>query len=229
MRIATIILPSLSALALASAPAAIAAGGGTGVTTTATTPPVSANPTSPPAGPGSGNSGGAGIGQTNSAGPSNPSGTSAPAGTSVHPVVAGSAAKIIHGVAYAPADAPAQVQRTIWAGNSIRFKPYIYGGGHGSFTDSGYDCSGSVSYVLHAARLLKTPMASGGFMTWGSSGLGQWMTVYTNPGHMFIEIAGIRLDTSSAGDPTGHSGSGPRWRPALRNTDGYQARHLGAL
>ncbi|MGZ4173511.1 MAG: hypothetical protein ACXVQR_03435, partial [Solirubrobacteraceae bacterium] len=72
-----------------------------------------------------------------------------PVSTPSHPTVSGSVARIIHGVAYAPANAPIPVQRAIWAGNKIRHKPYIYGGGHGSFNDSGYDCSGSVSYVLH--------------------------------------------------------------------------------
>ncbi len=139
--------------------------------------------------------------------------------------MAGARAKIIHGVAYAPADAPIQVQRAIWAGNKIRLKPYIYGGGHASFASAGYDCSGSVSYVLHAAGLLKTPFDSSDFMVWGRHGRGQWITVYTNPGHAFVEIAGIRFDTSAEGDPHPASGSGPRWRPLLKDTGGYLARH----
>jgi hypothetical protein len=115
------------------------------------------------------------------------------------------------------------VQRAIWAGNRLRHKPYIYGGGHGSFSDSGYDCSGTVSYVLHAAGLLRTPMDSSDFENYGASGLGQWITVYTNPEHAFVVIAGLRLDTSGAGD-LAHE-SGPRYRPRLREFSGYTARH----
>jgi hypothetical protein len=146
------------------------------------------------------------------------------------PTVPGLVAKIINGVAYAPAWAPIQVREAIWAGNQIRKKPYIYGGGHGSFKSRGYDCSGSVSYVLHAAGLLKTPFDSSDFYGWGRRGLGQWITVYTNPGHAFIEIAGIRFDTSTEGEtrpPRGTApGTGPRWRPLLKDTRGFQPRHL---
>ena len=105
----------------------------------------------------------------------------------------GDTAKIVNGVAYAPSYAPIQVKKAIWAGNQIRKKPYIYGGGHGQWNDAGYDCSGSVSYVLHAAGLLKTSEDSGTMESWGQQGVGQWITVYTNPGHAFVEIAGIRL------------------------------------
>jgi len=141
------------------------------------------------------------------------------------PTVPGTAAEIIDGLAYAPADAPLQVQEAIWAGDRIRFKPYIYGGGHGKWNDAGYDCSGSVSYVLHAAGLLQTSMDSSEFETWGRHGLGQWVTVYTNPAHAFIEIAGIRLDTSAEQDPNPPSGTGPRWRPVMTSTAGFMARH----
>jgi NADH dehydrogenase FAD-containing subunit len=140
-------------------------------------------------------------------------------------MVSGDTARIIHGVAYAPALAPIAVQRAIWAGNKIRHKPYIYGGGHAAFAAAGYDCSGSVSYVLHAAGLLKTPFDSSDFMSWGKQGLGQWITVYTNPGHAFVEIAGIRFDTSSEGDPHPAPGTGPHWRPLLHDTGGFSARH----
>jgi hypothetical protein len=128
-----------------------------------------------------------------------------------------------------PTRRPIQVQRAIWAGDQIRHKPYIYGGGHGSFKDVGYDCSGSVSYVLHAAGLLKTPMDSSDLESWGTPGLGQWITVYTNPGHAFMEIAGIRFDTSAEQDPNPPSGSGPRWRPLMTDTSGFQARHPASL
>jgi hypothetical protein len=138
-------------------------------------------------------------------------------------------AKIIKGIAYAPAYAPMEVKKAIWAGNQIRLKPYAIGGGHGKWHDSAYDCSGSVSYVLHAAGLLKTSMDSSEFESWGQRGLGQWITVYTNPGHAFVEIAGIRLDTSREGDPHPASGTGPRWRPVMTGTGGYLSRHPSSL
>jgi hypothetical protein len=138
-------------------------------------------------------------------------------------------AKIIHGIGYAPSYAPIQVQRAIWAGDAIRRKPYRVGGGHGVWNDSAYDCSGSVSFVLHAAGLLTTSMDSGEFMSWGQSGVGAWITIYTNPGHAFVEIAGIRLDTSSEQDPHPAPGTGPRWRPLVTSTAGYVARHPTGL
>jgi hypothetical protein len=148
-----------------------------------------------------------------------------PVSTPAHPVVPGYRAKIINGLAYAPSYAPVAVQQAIWAGNLIRRKPYVYGGGHGAWISSGYDCSGSVSFVLHAAGLITTSMDSGQMMRWGGRGLGHWMTVYANPGHAFIQIAGIRLDTSAEGDRHPARGSGPRWRPTMRSTKGYVARH----
>jgi hypothetical protein len=163
-----------------------------------------------------GTSGGAGVG----AGPALPF---------PRPTVPGTTAQIIHGLAYAPADAPIQVQEAIWAGDRIRLKPYIYGGGHGSFNSPGYDCSGSVSYVLHAAGLLKTSMDSSDFMSWDLRGLGQWITVYTNPAHAFVQIAGIRFDTSAEDDPHPPPGTGPRWRPVMTSTAGFMARHPAGL
>jgi hypothetical protein len=157
-------------------------------------------------------SGGAGVSQAPPA-----------ASTPARPTVPGSVAKLIKGIAYAPSYAPVQIQRAIWAGNRLRHKPYIYGGGHGKFSDTGYDCSGTVSYVLHAAGLLKTPLDSNDFLTWGADGAGQWITVYTNPGHAFVVIAGLRLDTSAAGDLSHESG--PRFRPRLRDVSGYTVRH----
>jgi hypothetical protein len=150
-----------------------------------------------------------------------PPGVSTPS----HPLVRGSVAKIIKGVAYAPSYAPIQVQRAIWAGNQIRHKPYIFGGGHASFKAAGYDCSASVSYVLHAAGMVSSPLDSSEFMSWGRRGLGRWITVYTNPGHAFVEIAGIRFDTSAEADPNPPSGSGPRWRPLFQHPSGFSARH----
>ncbi len=156
-------------------------------------------------------------------------GPAQPPSTSEHPTVAGATARIVNGVAYAPSLAPMQVKQAIWAGNQIRRKPYVYGGGHGTWDDSGYDCSGSVSYVLHAAGLLKTSEDSGEMESWAERGLGSWITVYTNPGHAFVEIAGIRLDTSAEQDPSPSSGSGPRWRPVMNSTNGFMARHPASL
>jgi cell wall-associated NlpC family hydrolase len=139
--------------------------------------------------------------------------------------VPGAVAKLLpDGLAAAPADAPVSVQQAIWTANKIIGLPYVYGGGHQAFQASGYDCSGTVSFALHGGNLLTSPLDSSEFMSWGERGKGQWITVYTNPGHAYAVIAGLRLDTSSAGDP--HGGSGPRWRPALRSSRGFRVRHL---
>lgn len=132
-----------------------------------------------------------------------------------------------NGLAAAPDSAPQEVKEAIWAANEIIGKPYVYGGGHRSFKSSGYDCSGTVSYALNGGDLLDSPLDSSSFMKWGEAGEGTWITVYTNPGHAFVVIAGLRLDTSAAGDPSG--GKGPRWRPALRSTKGFKARHPEGL
>lgn len=143
-------------------------------------------------------------------------------------LVAGTKAKLLpSGQAAAPADAPAAVQRAVWAANRIVGKPYRYGGGHRRFEDSGYDCSGTISYALKGGELIDAPMDSGTYMRWGAAGRGDWITVYTNPGHAYVVIAGLRLDTSAAGDPSG--AKGPRWRPALRSSRGYRARHVAGL
>jgi hypothetical protein len=149
--------------------------------------------------------------------------------TASQPEVSGYQAKIRHGVAYAPSSAPIQVKRAIWAGDQIRTKPYCYAGGHGNWNDSCYDCSGTVSYVLHAAGLLSESMDSTGFESWGRGGRGHWITVYTNAGHAFIQIAGIRFDTSAEQDPNPPSGSGPRWRPLVTDSSGFESRHPGGL
>jgi cell wall-associated NlpC family hydrolase len=137
----------------------------------------------------------------------------------LRPTVPGDLGAIRDGIAYAPENAPLAVQQAIWAANKLRNKPYVYGGGHRSFRSRGYDCSGTVSFALHGGGLLESPLDSGSFMKWGERGRGQWITVYTNPGHAFVVIAGIRLDTSGAGE------SGPRWRIEARSTSGYRARH----
>jgi hypothetical protein len=145
-------------------------------------------------------------------------------GAVFQPMVPGLVAQIVNGVAYAPDQAPDQVKRAIWAANRIVGMPYRLGGGHRlGFNDRAYDCSGTVSFAMHGAGLLARPRDSSSFMRYGAAGRGQWITVYSNPGHAFAVIAGLRLDTSAAGDPAG--ASGPRWRPNLRSTSGYRARH----
>jgi cell wall-associated NlpC family hydrolase len=147
-----------------------------------------------------------------------------PVDPATQPTVPGEVATIVDGLAAAPASAPDSVKQAIWAANAIIGRPYRYGGGHAKgFSDRGYDCSGTVSFALHGGDLLDSPLDSGSFMRWGESGEGQWITVYTNPGHAYAVIAGLRLDTSAAGDPSG--AKGPRWRPALRSSRGFKARH----
>jgi cell wall-associated NlpC family hydrolase len=128
-----------------------------------------------------------------------------------------------NGLAVAPASAPEEVQQIIEAGNKIATKPYRYGGGHGRWRDSGYDCSGSVSYVLHGAGLLDTPLDSTGFMRWGERGEGDWVTIYANAGHAYMTVAGLRFDTSSS------KRSGNRWSETTRSARGYRVRHPEGL
>jgi hypothetical protein len=128
------------------------------------------------------------------------------------------------GTAVAPSNAPPAVQAAIAAGNAIHTYPYRWGGGHQSFYDTGYDCSGAVSYVLHAAGLLSSPMPSGPFMSWAEPGKGTWITTYSNPGHMYVVVTGLRFDTSSGGERW-NQGSGPRWRKTKRKPRGFTARH----
>jgi cell wall-associated NlpC family hydrolase len=144
-------------------------------------------------------------------------------GVPLNPAVPGWRAKIVNGYAYAPSYAPAAVQQAIWAANQIVGRPYVYGGGHEAFIASGYDCSGTVSYALHGGGLLHTPMDSSDFMRFGQAGNGNWMTIYTNPGHAYMVVAGIRLDTSKADDPRGKPG--PRWRRMRHSNRGYSKRH----
>ena len=121
------------------------------------------------------------------------------------------------GLAIAPADAPPAVVAAIDAANSIADTPYLWGGGHGSFESSGYDCSGAVSFALHAGGFLDTPLDSTGLAFWGESGYGSWITVYANSGHVYVVIAGLRFDTSG--------GAGPRWHPDERSSAGFVPRH----
>ena len=127
------------------------------------------------------------------------------------------------GLAAAPMSAPAAVQQIVWAGNQLIGLPYIFGGGHGSFVSPGYDCSGTVSFALHGADLLPAPMDSSEFMGWGEHGVGQWVTVFSNPEHAYMTIAGLRLDTSPADDPSNREG--PRWRPLRPENHGFVKRH----
>jgi cell wall-associated NlpC family hydrolase len=138
-------------------------------------------------------------------------------------LVPGSLARYVNGLAAAPISAPPAVQDAIWAANQIIGLPYIFGGGHGSFQDKGYDCSGSVSYALHGGGLLATPEDSSEFMSWGSHGAGRWIAVFSDPGHAYVDIAGLRLDTSAADDPSNQQG--PRWRPLRPANGGYVVRH----
>ena len=134
-------------------------------------------------------------------------------------------AKIVNGKAIAPRNAPRRVRQIIKAGNRIIGKPYKWGGGHATFSrlDSGYDCSGSVSYALRGARLLRSPLASGALMRWGRRGTGRWVTVYAHGGHAYMVVAGLRLDTSGTG------GRGPRWLTVRRSSAGFVARHPRGL
>jgi cell wall-associated NlpC family hydrolase len=138
-------------------------------------------------------------------------------------LVPGSLARYVNGLAAAPMSAPAAVQQVIWAGNQIIGLPYIFGGGHESFASPGYDCSGTVSFALHGAGLLATPEDSSEFMAWGSHGVGRWVTTFSNPGHAYVDVAGLRLDTSASDDPTNQQG--PRWRPLRPANSGYTVRH----
>ena len=140
-----------------------------------------------------------------------------------HLVVPGTRAEVVNGIAAAPEQAPAAVKHIIWAANAIIGRPYVYGGGHASFISEGYDCSGTVSFALHGGHLVKRPLDSSQFMDWGRRGQGQWVTILTNPGHAYLDIAGLRLDTSAADDPSNEQG--PRWRPLRPANDGYTVRH----
>jgi len=128
-----------------------------------------------------------------------------------------------NGTAVAPANAPDVVKRVIMAGNEIAKFPYKWGGGHGAWRDTGYDCSGSVSFALAAAGMVESPLTSGLFMDWGVPGPGRWITIYTNPGHMFMVVAGLRFDTSGQGR------TGTRWQEEPRSTAGMVVRHYPGL
>lgn len=163
--------------------------------------------------------------------PPAPNGPSGPTGPVVPPVIQwpapphGAVAKIrANGrTAVAPKSAPAPVKAMIKAANRITRKPYKWGGGHATWNDSGYDCSGAVSYVLHAASLVEGSLVSGGLAKWGLKGRGRWVQIYANSGHVFMVVAGLRFDTSGAGE------RGPRWRAEPRFTKGFKLRHPAGL
>lgn len=132
------------------------------------------------------------------------------------------------GTATIPPDAPARVATIIQAGNEVARKPYVYGGGHGRFansvwSDSAYDCSGSISFTLAAAGMIDAPMTSGGLADWGEPGPGKWVTIYANAGHTFMYVAGLRFDTS------GRQITGSRWQTATRGTSGFRVVHPKGL
>jgi hypothetical protein len=127
------------------------------------------------------------------------------------------------GLAIAPESAPEPVKLIIAAANEIHEKPYRYGGGHAKWKDTGYDCSGSLSYAFHGADMLDTALDSSGFMSWEDAGPGQWVTIYSNPGHAYMVIAGLRFDTSGRAD------RGSRWTTDMRSSGGFTVRHPAGL
>lgn len=188
--------------ALLAAPAANADSGGLGATyagETVETPSIPASPA-----------------ETEVPAVSSPSGVPIPA-----PTVPGAAATLAGERAVSPASAPTAVKQVIAAANRIRATPYIWGGGHGRWWDKGYDCSGSVSYALHGAKLLEAPLVSGSFMTWGEAGPGTWITIYANQQHVYMTVAGLRWDTG--GDVPGVTG--PRWHTEPFLGKGFVVRH----
>jgi hypothetical protein len=158
-------------------------------------------------------------GTTTTAEPGAPAGVSTPATTAT--ILPGGKASIPPGTPYA-------VVRAIQAANRIHRRTYIWGGGHRGFKAKGYDCSGAVSYVLHAAGVLSYPLVSGQLASWGAPGPGTWITVFANKTHTYMYIAGLRYDTSPRGE-TVDQGRGPRWRYTLRTGSGFAIRHYPGL
>jgi cell wall-associated NlpC family hydrolase len=147
-----------------------------------------------------------------------PASTTAPATTATPAATVGT-----DGLAVAPAGAPAQVVALIAAGNAIASLPYKYGGGHQSFDDQAYDCSGSVSFALHGAGLLDATLDSTGLTHWGQAGPGAWITIYANKTHTYLVVAGLRFDTS------GQKKAGTRWQAAPRSSRTFKVRHPAGL
>ena len=141
----------------------------------------------------------------------------------IGPTTPGNSALLRGSEALAPVNAPMSVKRAIWAANQLRTKPYRFGGGHKSFHDTAYDCSGTISYALAGAGLVSVPMNSKEFRAYGSRGPGKWITVYARNGHTFAVIAGLRLDTTSPHNPNRRWA--PRWQPTDRTPRGFEVRH----
>jgi cell wall-associated NlpC family hydrolase len=156
-----------------------------------------------------------------------PKGAASPSKDIGRPATAGDgirkATALPNGIALPPLEAPDAVRQMIEAGNVIARSPYKWGGGHGKWQDDGYDCSGSVSFVLAAAGYLDSPLASGPLMSWGEPGPGKWVTIYSHQGHVWMVVAGIRFDTSGARI------TGSRWQNGMRSTAGFVARHPAGL
>ena len=136
------------------------------------------------------------------------------------PEPAGQVSTLIDGIANPPKSAPPAVKAAIAAANSISTTPYIWGGGHGSWYSSGYDCSGAVSFALYGGGLLDRPLTSGELESYGDPGPGRWITIYASPTHTYEVIAGLRWDT--VGDA---QGTGPRWHIEPPYPDGFVVRH----
>jgi cell wall-associated NlpC family hydrolase len=230
LRLRFLLLPALLALVLPSTQAG-AGPGGVAAPSGGTAPQSGA--TSSQSGGASSQSGGAsaltggssphGTGLGGGSSPSQPADQPAdqPRGPAETPPPAapGQAVLLPNGKARAPKDAPVAVKRAIRAGNRLQGKPYRFGGGHARWEDDAYDCSGAVSYVLRGAGKLTSPLDSSGLMTWGSSGAGRWITVYANPNHTFVVVAGLRLDTGAPDE------RGPKWRTTARPAAAFKARH----
>jgi hypothetical protein len=139
------------------------------------------------------------------------------------PTVVGSTARLQGKLAAAPQNAPLTVKKAIWAANQLHSKAYRYGGGHKSFQDSAYDCSGTISYALGGAGVIQTPMSSSEFRNFGQKGPGKWITIYARNGHTFAVFAGLRLDTTPY--VTGREKWAPGWQLTYRAPRGFEARH----
>jgi hypothetical protein len=156
-----------------------------------------------------------------------PKGAASPSKHVSRPATAGDgidqATALPNGIALPPLEAPEAVRQMIEAGNVIARSPYKWGGGHGKWQDDGYDCSGSVSFVLASAGYLDSPLASGPLMSWGEPGPGKWVTIYSHEGHVWMVVAGVRFDTSGARE------TGSRWQNDMRSTAGFVVRHPPGL
>jgi peptidoglycan hydrolase-like protein with peptidoglycan-binding domain len=138
------------------------------------------------------------------------------------PTTPGSRARLVNGLAQAPANAPQAVKDVIAAANRIATRPYVYGGGHASWNSSGYDCSGSVSYALHGGGLLSSPEVSGWFDGYGAGGSGQWITIYANSAHVYMNVAGLWFDTADQSSSNGND----RWSTSqVSPSSGFVVRH----